>query len=143
MIVALHFDETDKSKPPRGPPGGLGGDSDPDGDGGGGPTDHSDPTWRPFHANQMGINGRRFGNNKELHLLDIPSAQTLREWKQHCIRAVAGPWHDVHATQTWVSETMDPAVPKENLRDSGALMHLDMMIATNLLEKFVKMKRNR
>eukprot|EP00959_Pyramimonas_sp_CCMP1952_P358379 7503870-Pyramimonas_sp.AAC.1 len=37
---------------------------------------------------------------------------------------------------------MGPDVPGENLRFSGALMRFDMMIATNLLEKFANMKRN-
>eukprot|EP00959_Pyramimonas_sp_CCMP1952_P205409 4295672-Pyramimonas_sp.AAC.1 len=37
---------------------------------------------------------------------------------------------------------MEPEVPKENPRDSRALMRLDMTIATNLFEKFAKMKRN-
>eukprot|EP00959_Pyramimonas_sp_CCMP1952_P465527 9488463-Pyramimonas_sp.AAC.1 len=37
---------------------------------------------------------------------------------------------------------MRPDVPKDNLRDSGALLRLDMMITTNLLEKFAKMKRS-
>eukprot|EP00959_Pyramimonas_sp_CCMP1952_P426299 8928671-Pyramimonas_sp.AAC.1 len=67
----------------------------------------------------MDINWRSYGNNAELNLLDIPSAQTLREWKQHCIRAVAGSWHDVRAAQTWVSGAMGPDAPEENLRDSG------------------------
>eukprot|EP00959_Pyramimonas_sp_CCMP1952_P090644 1897642-Pyramimonas_sp.AAC.1 len=34
-------------------------------------------------------------------------------------------------------------VPKESLRGSGALMRLDMMIATNLFGKLAKVKRNR
>eukprot|EP00959_Pyramimonas_sp_CCMP1952_P203262 4250586-Pyramimonas_sp.AAC.1 len=59
------------------------------------------------------------------------------------MRGVAGPWHDVHAAQTWASEAMGPDVPRDNLRDPGALMRLGMMIATNLLEKFANMKRDR
>eukprot|EP00959_Pyramimonas_sp_CCMP1952_P288752 6038643-Pyramimonas_sp.AAC.1 len=87
MIVAIQFDETGKPKPPRGPPGGPGGGGDPDGYVGGGPNGQNDPTWRPLRANQMDVDRRSFGNNKELNLLDIPSVQTLRERKQHCIRA--------------------------------------------------------
>eukprot|EP00959_Pyramimonas_sp_CCMP1952_P323259 6764515-Pyramimonas_sp.AAC.1 len=68
MIAALRLDETGKSKPPRGPPGGPGGDGDPDG---------------PFRANRVNANRRSFANDKELNLLDIPSVQTLREWRQH------------------------------------------------------------
>eukprot|EP00959_Pyramimonas_sp_CCMP1952_P181297 3790828-Pyramimonas_sp.AAC.1 len=37
---------------------------------------------------------------------------------------------------------MEPDAPRENLRDSRALMRLDMMIATNLPDKFAKMKRD-
>eukprot|EP00959_Pyramimonas_sp_CCMP1952_P018371 388672-Pyramimonas_sp.AAC.1 len=33
-------------------------------------------------------------------------------------------------------------MPKENLRDSAALVRLDAMIATNMLGKFADMKRN-
>eukprot|EP00959_Pyramimonas_sp_CCMP1952_P344463 7214518-Pyramimonas_sp.AAC.1 len=51
------------------------------------------------------------------------------------MRAVAGSWHDVRAAQTWVSEARGPDVSKENLRDPGALVRLDMMTATDLLEK--------
>eukprot|EP00959_Pyramimonas_sp_CCMP1952_P163951 3428021-Pyramimonas_sp.AAC.1 len=98
---------------------------------------------RPFHASPIDANWRSSGNNKELNLLDIPSAQTLREWKQRCIGAVAGSWHDVKAAQTWITEAMEREVPKESLRDSGALLRLGMMIATNLFEKFAKMKRSR
>eukprot|EP00959_Pyramimonas_sp_CCMP1952_P206692 4322387-Pyramimonas_sp.AAC.1 len=58
------------------------------------------------------------------------------------INAVAGSWPDVKAAQTWITESMEPEVPKESLRDSGAMMRLDMMIATNLVEKFAEMKRN-
>eukprot|EP00959_Pyramimonas_sp_CCMP1952_P333239 6977763-Pyramimonas_sp.AAC.1 len=101
VIVALQFDEAGKSKQPRGPPGGPGGDGDPGGDGGGGPNGHDGPAWRPFHANQMDIAWRGCANNKEWNLLDIPSVQTLREWMQHCMRALAGSRHDVRAAQTW------------------------------------------
>eukprot|EP00959_Pyramimonas_sp_CCMP1952_P411304 8618709-Pyramimonas_sp.AAC.1 len=75
--------------------------------------------------------------------MDIPSVQALCEWKQHCIRAVAGSWHDVKAAQGWITKSRNPEVPKENLRDSRALMRLDMMVATNLLGKFARMKRAR
>eukprot|EP00959_Pyramimonas_sp_CCMP1952_P350181 7336714-Pyramimonas_sp.AAC.1 len=81
-----------------------------------------------------------FGKNGELNLLDIPRVETLREWGQHCMMTVAGSWHDIHTAQTWVCEAMGADVPKENLRDSGALVRLDMMIATNVLLKFAKMK---
>eukprot|EP00959_Pyramimonas_sp_CCMP1952_P346526 7257906-Pyramimonas_sp.AAC.1 len=43
---------------------------------------------------------------------------------------------------------MEPDVPKENFRDSenlrdpGALMRLDTMIATDMLQKFAQMKRS-
>eukprot|EP00959_Pyramimonas_sp_CCMP1952_P238791 4990088-Pyramimonas_sp.AAC.1 len=37
---------------------------------------------------------------------------------------------------------MEPEIPKKSLRDSGALMRLDMVIAANLLEPFANMKRN-
>eukprot|EP00959_Pyramimonas_sp_CCMP1952_P459291 9478013-Pyramimonas_sp.AAC.1 len=37
---------------------------------------------------------------------------------------------------------MGPEVPKETLRDSWALMRLDMMIAANPFEKSANMKRN-
>eukprot|EP00959_Pyramimonas_sp_CCMP1952_P147698 3090729-Pyramimonas_sp.AAC.1 len=67
----------------------------------------------------MDVNRRSFGNNEGLNLLDIPSAPTLREWEQHCMRAVAGSWRDVKAAHTWVTEAMGPDAPKENVSDSG------------------------
>eukprot|EP00959_Pyramimonas_sp_CCMP1952_P187152 3913593-Pyramimonas_sp.AAC.1 len=119
MIAALQFDETDEPRPPGGFPGGPGGDGDPDGDGGGGPNGRDDSPWRPPRANQIDMNWRSFGNNKDLNLLDIPSVQTLRELKQHCMRAVAGLWRDARAAQTWVTEATGPNVPKETLETPG------------------------
>eukprot|EP00959_Pyramimonas_sp_CCMP1952_P182035 3806050-Pyramimonas_sp.AAC.2 len=63
----------------------------------GGPNGHNNLSWRPSRASQMGVNWRSFGNSKELNLLDMPSVQTLREWEQHCIIAVAGSWYNVRA----------------------------------------------
>eukprot|EP00959_Pyramimonas_sp_CCMP1952_P273924 5725603-Pyramimonas_sp.AAC.1 len=40
-------------------------------------------------------------------------------------------------------EAMGPAVPKEHLRNPGRFPCLDLMIATNLIEKFTKLRRNR
>eukprot|EP00959_Pyramimonas_sp_CCMP1952_P413357 8661595-Pyramimonas_sp.AAC.1 len=142
MLVALAWGDSGKSKAPRGPPGGPGDDGDPDGDGGGGPNDRNDPARRASNANAMNIAWRSYANSKGLNLFDIPSVQTLREWKQHCIRAVAGSRRDVHAAQTWVSEAMISEVPKGNIKDSGGLMRLDMMIAACLFVELAKMKRH-
>eukprot|EP00959_Pyramimonas_sp_CCMP1952_P253747 5301159-Pyramimonas_sp.AAC.1 len=54
-----------------------------------------------FKPTTWTCSGGCFGHNTELNLFDKPSAQTLRELKQHCIRAVAGSWHGVRAAQTW------------------------------------------
>eukprot|EP00959_Pyramimonas_sp_CCMP1952_P217777 4554579-Pyramimonas_sp.AAC.1 len=81
----------------------------------------------------MDANLRSFGNNEELSLLGVPSVQAL----------LAGSWHDAKAAQTWVAEAMGPEVPKEGLRGPRALMRLDMMIATHLIEQFPNVKRNR
>eukprot|EP00959_Pyramimonas_sp_CCMP1952_P286242 5985664-Pyramimonas_sp.AAC.1 len=40
-------------------------------------------------------------------------------------------------------EAMDPSVDNEQLRNPGRFQRLDVMIATNLIEKFNKMRRNR
>eukprot|EP00959_Pyramimonas_sp_CCMP1952_P302079 6320806-Pyramimonas_sp.AAC.1 len=72
-MIALQWDETGKSKPPRGPPGGPGDDGDPDGGGGGGPNDRNDPAWLSSHVNPMDTSWRSYANNTELNLLDIPS----------------------------------------------------------------------
>eukprot|EP00959_Pyramimonas_sp_CCMP1952_P230977 4828644-Pyramimonas_sp.AAC.1 len=80
------------------------------------------------------------GDNKELSPMGIPSVQTLREWKQHCIRAAAGSWHDVKAAQVWIMEATNPDIDKWNLQTARVSMRLDMMLATNLLETFANMK---
>eukprot|EP00959_Pyramimonas_sp_CCMP1952_P310127 6490335-Pyramimonas_sp.AAC.1 len=59
-----------------------------------------------FHTSQMDANLRNSGSNTERNPLDIPSVQTLREWEQHCIGAVAESWHDVKTAQTWIIEAM-------------------------------------
>eukprot|EP00959_Pyramimonas_sp_CCMP1952_P175371 3665295-Pyramimonas_sp.AAC.1 len=99
MLVAVQVDETGKPKPPGAPPGGLGDGRNPGGGGGGGPNGPNAPMLQPCSANRMGPNWGTFGSSNELNLVDIPSVQTLQEWKQHCVRVVAGAWHDVKAAQ--------------------------------------------
>eukprot|EP00959_Pyramimonas_sp_CCMP1952_P400007 8380850-Pyramimonas_sp.AAC.1 len=60
----------------------------------------------------MGPNWGTFGANGEFDLLDIPSIQTLREWKQLCVRAVAGAWHGAKAAQLLIMGAMGPRIPK-------------------------------
>eukprot|EP00959_Pyramimonas_sp_CCMP1952_P049968 1044492-Pyramimonas_sp.AAC.1 len=38
---------------------------------------------------------------------------------------------------------MDPAVEDEQLKDAGRFQRLDLMIATSLSEKFIKMRKSR
>eukprot|EP00959_Pyramimonas_sp_CCMP1952_P442893 9271697-Pyramimonas_sp.AAC.1 len=38
---------------------------------------------------------------------------------------------------------MDPAAEDEQLKDAGRFQRLDLMIATNIIEKFNKMRKNR
>eukprot|EP00959_Pyramimonas_sp_CCMP1952_P204731 4281109-Pyramimonas_sp.AAC.1 len=40
-------------------------------------------------------------------------------------------------------EAMGPSMDNEQLRNPGRFQRLDIMIATNLIEKFNKMRRNR
>eukprot|EP00959_Pyramimonas_sp_CCMP1952_P442607 9265661-Pyramimonas_sp.AAC.1 len=40
-------------------------------------------------------------------------------------------------------EAMDPAVDNEQLRNPGRFQRLNIMIATNLIEQFTKMRGNR
>ena len=90
------------------PPGGPGGDP---GGGGGGPNGPSTPPSIPYAINPMDT-WRQVGNNKETNLMDGPDVTTLREWKQHCVRTVAGASPDVRAAQQWVMEAMGPTVAK-------------------------------
>eukprot|EP00959_Pyramimonas_sp_CCMP1952_P350031 7333745-Pyramimonas_sp.AAC.1 len=38
---------------------------------------------------------------------------------------------------------MNPAVDDEQLKEAGRFQRLDLMVATNLIEEFNKMRRNR
>eukprot|EP00959_Pyramimonas_sp_CCMP1952_P017851 378615-Pyramimonas_sp.AAC.1 len=40
-------------------------------------------------------------------------------------------------------EAMGPAVPKEHLRNPGRFPRLDLMISTNLIDKFTKLRKHR
>eukprot|EP00959_Pyramimonas_sp_CCMP1952_P117679 2460161-Pyramimonas_sp.AAC.1 len=61
----------------------------------------------------------------------------------HTIRAAAGSSPEIQEAQLWIMEAMDPTVAKSQLSDPGRFRRLDIMIATNLIEKFTKMRRNR
>eukprot|EP00959_Pyramimonas_sp_CCMP1952_P095322 1993386-Pyramimonas_sp.AAC.1 len=61
----------------------------------------------------------------------------------HAIRAIAGSSPESQAAQHWIAEAMDPAVEDKQLKDAGRFQRLDLMFATNLIEKFNKMRNNR
>eukprot|EP00959_Pyramimonas_sp_CCMP1952_P252988 5285133-Pyramimonas_sp.AAC.1 len=61
----------------------------------------------------------------------------------HAVRAIAGSSPEIQAAQRWVMEAMDPAVENEQLRNPGRFKRLDINIATILIERFNKMRRNR
>ena len=126
LAVSLERDKKPDGPPPGSPQGGPGG-----GGGGGGGSGDVNPIdqWR------------QAGNNREISLLDIPDVTSLREWKQHAIRAVARASPDVHGAQAWVMQAMDPSVTAESLKHSGNFLRLDMMIATELIEKCIKLKK--
>eukprot|EP00959_Pyramimonas_sp_CCMP1952_P161571 3378771-Pyramimonas_sp.AAC.1 len=76
-------------------------------------------------------------------MMDIPDVTSIREWQMHAVRAIAGSPPEIQSAQRWIMEAMDPAVDSEQLRNPGRFQRLDIMIATNLIEKFNKMRRNR
>eukprot|EP00959_Pyramimonas_sp_CCMP1952_P332816 6969311-Pyramimonas_sp.AAC.1 len=61
----------------------------------------------------------------------------------HAVRAIAGSSPESQAARHWIAEAMNPAVEDEHLKDAGRFQRLDLMIATNLIEKFNKMRQNR
>eukprot|EP00959_Pyramimonas_sp_CCMP1952_P281530 5884623-Pyramimonas_sp.AAC.1 len=61
----------------------------------------------------------------------------------HAIRAIAGSSPESQAAQNWITETMNPAVDDEQLKEAGRFQRLDLMVATKLIEKFNKMRGNR
>eukprot|EP00959_Pyramimonas_sp_CCMP1952_P091425 1914177-Pyramimonas_sp.AAC.1 len=61
----------------------------------------------------------------------------------HAVRAIAGSSPEIQAAQRWITEAMGPAVDDEQLKNPGRFQRLDIMVATNLIEKFTKMRRNR
>eukprot|EP00959_Pyramimonas_sp_CCMP1952_P285704 5973758-Pyramimonas_sp.AAC.1 len=61
----------------------------------------------------------------------------------HAARAIAGSLPESQAAQHWITEAMNPAVEDEQLKDAGRFQRLDLMIATNLIDKFNKMRNNR
>eukprot|EP00959_Pyramimonas_sp_CCMP1952_P205285 4293014-Pyramimonas_sp.AAC.1 len=61
----------------------------------------------------------------------------------HAARAIAGSSPESQAAQHWITEAMNPAVDDEQLKDAGRFQRLDLMVATNLMEKINKMRRNR
>eukprot|EP00959_Pyramimonas_sp_CCMP1952_P310028 6488042-Pyramimonas_sp.AAC.1 len=143
-IASSH--EDDRGRRPRGSPPGSPGGSDPSHGGGGrrglqgpgGPhnsivIDESTPLdqWR------------QVGNNQKTDLLDIPDVTNIREWKMHAIRAIAGSSPESQVAQHWIAEAMGPAVEDEQLKEAGQFQRLDLMIATNLIEKFNKMRKSR
>eukprot|EP00959_Pyramimonas_sp_CCMP1952_P254400 5313873-Pyramimonas_sp.AAC.1 len=75
--------------------------------------------------------------------MDIPDVANIREWQMHAIRAIAGSSPEIQAARRWIMEALGPAVADEQLRNPGRFERLDIMIATNLIEKFTKMRRNR
>eukprot|EP00959_Pyramimonas_sp_CCMP1952_P141647 2964656-Pyramimonas_sp.AAC.1 len=75
--------------------------------------------------------------------MDIPDVTNIREWQMHAVRAIAGSSPEIQSAQHWIMEAMNPAGDTEQLRNPGRFQRLDIMIATNLIEKFTKMRRNR
>eukprot|EP00959_Pyramimonas_sp_CCMP1952_P239183 4998470-Pyramimonas_sp.AAC.1 len=73
-------------------------------------------------------------------ILDVTN---MREWQIHAFRAIAGSSPEIQSAQRWILEAMDPAVDNEQLRNPGRFQRLDIMTATNLIDKFNKMRRNR
>eukprot|EP00959_Pyramimonas_sp_CCMP1952_P188059 3932334-Pyramimonas_sp.AAC.1 len=61
----------------------------------------------------------------------------------HAVRAIAGSSPESQAAHHWIAEAMGPAVDDEQLKDAGRFQRLDLMIATHLIEKCSKMRRNR
>eukprot|EP00959_Pyramimonas_sp_CCMP1952_P004688 98226-Pyramimonas_sp.AAC.1 len=61
----------------------------------------------------------------------------------HAVRAIAGSSPEIQAAQRWITEAMDPVVDDEQLKYPGRFQRLDIMIATDLIEKFTQMRRNR
>eukprot|EP00959_Pyramimonas_sp_CCMP1952_P073210 1530478-Pyramimonas_sp.AAC.1 len=61
----------------------------------------------------------------------------------HAARAIAGSSPESQAAQYWITEAMNPAVDDEQLKDAGRFQRPDLMVATNLIEKLNKMRRNR
>eukprot|EP00959_Pyramimonas_sp_CCMP1952_P245803 5137252-Pyramimonas_sp.AAC.1 len=61
----------------------------------------------------------------------------------HAVRAIAGSSPEIQLAQRWIMEAMGLAVDNEQLRNPGRFQRLDIMLATNLIEKFSKMRRNR
>eukprot|EP00959_Pyramimonas_sp_CCMP1952_P411777 8629075-Pyramimonas_sp.AAC.1 len=75
--------------------------------------------------------------------MDIPDVTNIREWQMHAVRAAAGSSPETQEAQLWIAEAMDRSAAKEQLRHPGRFRRLDIMIATNLIAKFIKMRRNR
>eukprot|EP00959_Pyramimonas_sp_CCMP1952_P423639 8874083-Pyramimonas_sp.AAC.1 len=67
--------------------------------------------------------------------MDIPNVTNIREWQMHAARAIAGSSPESQAAHRWIAEAMGPAVDDEQLRDAGRFQRLDLMVATNLIEK--------
>eukprot|EP00959_Pyramimonas_sp_CCMP1952_P323058 6759876-Pyramimonas_sp.AAC.1 len=75
--------------------------------------------------------------------MDIPDVANIREWQMHAVRAISGSSPEIQAAERWITEAMGPAVDDEQLKNTGRPQRLDIMIATNLIEKFTNMRRNR
>eukprot|EP00959_Pyramimonas_sp_CCMP1952_P330399 6918201-Pyramimonas_sp.AAC.1 len=66
--------------------------------------------------------------------MDMPDVTNIRECEMHAARAVAGSSPEIREAHG----SYGPSVANEQRRNLGRFQRLDIMFATNLIEKFNK-----